>query len=249
MLSFRWFLLYALRAQFYFLSNNLVKSHSKRKATKWAAIGIATFFLVLFVFLEPSKFQIDSFRLFLEQNQVVAPFIIIGTIIAEVVLAPLPGYFLPVISGLFFGPILGFLYAWVGNVIGSILAFLISRLLRSSILTRIVSKKKLDYYHEVLTESGSLLWLFYIFPIFPVDIISFAAGFTHMKFKHFIKIVTIGFIPNMLTLSFFGSTFLDTSKLQKAIIAGVFLLVLIISLQLEDWIQKKYQNPATPKAS
>jgi uncharacterized membrane protein YdjX (TVP38/TMEM64 family) len=146
-----------------------------------------------------------GFESFVKGYGILAPIVIIISIIFEVIVAPIPG-FVPLISaGFIFGTIEGSIYAYIGNTVGSIIAFWLARRYGKKLVTNIIKEEKIAKYEEFINKRSWVLFAMYFFPIFPTDIISFAFGLSKVKFKKFVVIVSIGFIFNTMTLTFFGN--------------------------------------------
>jgi len=173
-------------------------------------------------------------RDYVEGFGALGPLVVIGLITLEVVLAPIPGYFIAIGSGAAFGPYLGTLYSYIGNLIGTMIAFLLSRHYGRPLAKKLIKEKKLKYYDKFFKDKGIYgLWLAYIFPIFPVDIISFVTGLSNIKFSQFFRIIAIGFIPNMLLLNYFGDRLITMgisfTTIFIAFVLGVALLMVFIN--------------------
>ena len=167
------------------------------------------------------------------------PLAIIAIIIIETVIAPIPGTIFPIVIGVLYGVWPGILYAWIGNVVGSVIAFFISRKLGRPFAEKIVSKDKIEKYDKFLHRNKTLIWLIYAIPIFPIDIISFVIGLSNIKFKRFLLIVSVGFIINLLILVSFGDQLLTASGGAKVgyalgIMAVILIAVTIEKLQFSD---------------
>ena len=124
----------------------------------------------------------EALRTFVDQYPTLAPLLIILVIIIEVLVAPLPGAFIPIASGFLFGPFLGGVYAWIGEVIGSSIAFLISRHFGKPLVNRLVSEKTQGHYHSMVSNNlHGLFWL-YAIPIFPIDVVSLLFRLSHITY-------------------------------------------------------------------
>ena len=172
----------------------------------------------------PTEEVIDSWT---ERFGVFGPLSVIIVIIIETVIAPIPGTIVPIAIGALYGVWPGILYAWIGNVAGSIIAFWISRKLGRPIVERFINKDKIKRYDSFLHRSRMLVWFVYAIPIFPIDMISFIMGLSNIKFKRFLKIISIGFLINLSILTFFGERLLSSSGLER-ILYGIGVVVLIL---------------------
>ena len=192
-------------------------------------IVIASIIIVLLIFAVwqpelPTKEVIDSWT---ERFGIFGPLSIIVVIILETVIAPIPGTIVPIVIGVLYGVWPGMLYAWVGNVTGSIIAFWISRKFGRPIVERFIHSDKIKRYDGFLHRNRVLIWLVYAVPIFPIDMISFIIGLSSIKFKRFLVIVSVGFTINLLILTFFGERLLESSGLER-VLYGVGVVVLLL---------------------
>lgn len=120
------------------------------------------------------------FFLFLQMIQVVFPVIPGGASCLAGVLA--------------FGPIMGFIYNYIGLTIGSIMAFLLSRKYGLTLIEKIFSKEATSKYLKYLkTNKFDTIFFWGIFlPGFPDDLLCYIAGLSKMSLKKFIIIILLG---------------------------------------------------------
>jgi uncharacterized membrane protein YdjX (TVP38/TMEM64 family) len=69
-----------------------------------------------------------------------------------------------------------------------------------------VNKSDLDHFDVYFKKKGKVaLFISRAMPIlFPIDVVSFAAGLTSLSYKDYITISFLGFIPHVFMLTFFG---------------------------------------------
>jgi len=159
----------------------------------------------------------------------IGPLVVIAIITLEVVVAPIPGYLIAIASGYAFGGLLGAVYTYIGNIIGTAIAFSLSQRFGRPLVEKLIRKKKLDFYDSFFQEHGKIaLWLGFLFPVFPSDIIAFATGLSDMKFRDFMFIVSIAYIPNMLLLNYFGAAIYESGFSPGTIFFGAFLLLMLV---------------------
>lgn len=193
-----------------------------------ASLKLLLVMAVLFLigFLALSRFSDpDALLSYVRSAGVWAPLLIIGLIVLEVVIAPLPGTFIMVAAGALFGTWLGALYAYVGNVIGSSLAFFLARRFGRGLVRRLVSRPLLERYDGFFNAHQELFVVFYALPVVPVDVLSFTCGLSSMRWRRFLLVMTLGFIPNTLLLSFLGERLAGLSFFFMALYTVLFLVV------------------------
>jgi len=167
------------------------------------------------------------------------PLAIIGVIIIEVIIAPIPGGLIPVAAGALYGVWLGSLYVWIGNVTGSIIVFWLARKLAQPIVKKFISKDKVDHFNKFLNRNKIMVWLVYIIPIFPIDIVSIVLGLSHMKFRRFFEIVTIGFVIHILSLTFLGERILVATGTERILYLIAIMFVVVIGFTVEKIIYRE----------
>jgi uncharacterized membrane protein YdjX (TVP38/TMEM64 family) len=146
----------------------------------------------------------EAFQSFIYDFGILGPLVIILVIIAEVVVAPLPGFVPAISAGFIFGTIEGAVYVYIGNIIGSSLVFLISRKYGRYLLLKFIEEEKLKKYEHLIARHQNVLLLLYVFPFVPVDIMSGAFGLSMIRFKKFITMTSIAFIAHVLILNSLG---------------------------------------------
>lgn len=145
--------------------------------------------------------DLSTLEAFLDRLGVWGPAALVGFVVLEVVVAPIPGGVPPVVAGALYG-FDGFLYVWIGNVIGSSVAFGLARWLGIGF----VRKLDRDFDERHYLEEVRRLWFFYFIPLMPVDILSFAFGLSRVRFRLFFAITSAGLFVSMGILTLFGGS-------------------------------------------
>ncbi|EKD76482.1 MAG: hypothetical protein ACD_43C00095G0003, partial [uncultured bacterium] len=117
---------------------------------------------------------------------------------------PLPGGWLAIATGYLFGSWPGFIYAYIGNVLGSLIAFALARYFGQRFVQKIVSLENYERYSHKLSRSSLGIGLLYAIPLFPIDVISMLLGVSGITRRRFLTIMLLGFIPNMAIMNFVG---------------------------------------------
>ena len=185
-----------------------MENEKKHKYRYDISIAVVIIILVVFFIMFKDDFGVlsdrDRFQSFINGFGVFAPLVMILVIIAEVIIAPIPG-FVPIISaGFIFGVVAGSVYTLIGNIIGSIIVFYLARKFGRYLLLRFVDEVRLDKYEKAVKRRENILLIFYFIPVFPTDIISIAFGLSDIKFKKYVIFMSIGFVSNVFILNYFG---------------------------------------------
>ncbi len=139
----------------------------------------------------------------------------------QVIVAAIPGEFVQLAGGYLYGSWLGTLYSLAGIFTGSVIVFFVARFLGYPIVKTFVSQKNLDKFNFMMNsnKSETVMFLLFLIPGIPKDILTYIAGLTPIKPLRFFVIITLGRLPAL-----FGSAVIGSSTQQ-----GNYLLVIILS--------------------
>jgi len=158
---------------------------------------------------------------------ILAPFIFIALVILQVLFAPIPGQFIGFVGGFLFGIYLGVIYSMIGLILGSWIVFIIARKLGRPFVERIINKTSLKKFDKLMDKKGKMtLFLIYLLPAFPDDLISYLAGLTKIRIGTLILISTIGRLPGFVVLNLVGAGIASQNSTPSII---VFVVVMILS--------------------
>lgn len=163
------------------------------KSTKWATI-IGTVLLCFGVFYlgqnhyltDPEKMQI-----LLMETGMLAPVIFMVIQIIQVIIPVIPGGISSGIGVLVFGPVAGFIYNYIGLLIGSYIAFQVVKRHGQDFILKVTDQKTYDKYIGWLNKGKRFEKLFalaILLPGFPDDLLCMIAGLTDMSTRKFMLI-------------------------------------------------------------
>lgn len=112
----------------------------------------------------------------------------------QVIIPIIPGGITLLAGPFLFGPWLGFLYNYLGIAIGSILAFLISRICGKTLMIKIFGVEKYAKYENWLDNKHfNLIFAIAMFsPISPADFLCYLAGVSTISTLKYIIIILLG---------------------------------------------------------
>ena len=147
--------------------------------------------------------MIDDFGFF-------APIIFILIQIIQVVLPVIPGGVSSLAGVIAFGPVYGFIYNYIGIVVGSICAFYLARFLGVKIIKLLFEEKKANKYLNYISQDKfyPLFIIAMFLPGLPDDLICFVAGISKMRFRKFLLAILLC-KPISLLLYSFGINLLE----------------------------------------
>lgn len=151
-----------------------------------------------------------------------------GMMAAQIVVAVIPGEPLEIGAGYAFGVWEGTLLCMLGAGIGGALVFLFVRKLGMRAVEVFFSREKIDSM-GFMRDTGKLnlwMWILFLIPGTPKDILSYIAGLTRIRFSTWMMITTFARIPSIITSTISGNALGEESY---AVAIGVFGGTLLIA--------------------
>lgn len=134
------------------------------------------------------------------------PLVFIGMQAVQVLLAPIPGQVAGLVGGFLFGTFWGVVYTLIGAAIGFTALFLLARRFGRPLAERFVKPETLARFDTLSSRGGVfVLFLIYLLPAFPDDVISVVAGLTRIRLRTLILVSLAGRFPGYLVLSATGN--------------------------------------------
>lgn len=192
-------------------------------------IGLVVFLSVLYTPELKSLFtRRDEIKEYVEQQGFRAIVLFICLQIFQVVVAAVPGEIVQVAGGYFFGTLGGAAFLTSGLIIGSIIAFFAARLLGYRLVKTFVSQAKLDKFLGIIssTKSEMVLFILYLFPGIPKDVLTYIAGLTPINPWRFLMLATLGRMPALVVSCYIGAS-LEQENLWAVVIVTVATVLLI----------------------
>lgn len=158
----------------------------------------------------------------------------------QTVIKIIPAEPLEIASGYAFGTFGGLLYCSIGTFLGSLVIFLLSRLLGSKFVSLFVNEKEMNKIPLLNNGKNMRLFLiiFYLIPGTPKDIFTYIAGMTKMNIAEFFLITGFARIPSIITSTICGA---QLEQKNYAASLTVFILTAAVSAVCAA-IYKKYSK-------
>lgn len=124
----------------------------------------------------------------------IAPLIFMLIQIVQVIFPVIPGG-ASCLAGVFaFGPILGFIYNYIGLSIGSVCVFFISKKFGLPLIKKLFKEETVEKYLSYIRQDKFdklFFWGIFI-PGAPDDLLCYIAGITKIRFQTFLAIIILG---------------------------------------------------------
>lgn len=192
----------------------------------------------------------EKFRVFLLSFGNISILVFLLFQILQVVIAAIPGELIQIAGGYIYGTVLGTLFSSLGILLGSVIVLYIVRILGFSIIKLFVSEQNLRKFDFLVNngKSETILFILFLIPGLPKDVLTYLAGLTTIKPHRFFIITTIARFPSILISSYVGAN-LQEKQYSEAIIASIiaviiFLIGFLYKDKLVNRIKHKTKNPS-----
>lgn len=176
-------------------------------------VFIALFFIAsqtsLFSLLKHNKIGITELKDYLLSFGDGSIFVLLLIYAAKPLLVVTPISVIAVVTGLIYGPVYGTLYTLIGAILSASTGFFIARVLGQGIVDKILRGRGTKIDGDIEKHGFNIMLLLRLAFIFPYDPLSYAAGLSNMKFRHFILGTFIGVIPEMFVYNYLGTSIDD----------------------------------------
>ena len=203
------------------------------RADRWRGILLALLVALAFVGLyfavrryAPFVFNAAELRVWIAGFGIFAPLVFVLIQATQVVVAPIPGQVVALVAGYLFGPLAGTVYSLTGVLIGSAVAFSLSKRYGRSFVVDILHEdvvERFDGFVDTVGVPG--LFAFVIIPGLPDDAICFLSGLTKWSLPTFMAVIAVGRLPAYVLTVYAGGQlasgrFLSAMALVALVVAA-----------------------------
>lgn len=154
---------------------------------------------------------------------VFGPIVLVLLIGLGIIFTPIPNVVLVLASGYLYGTWLGALFSYLGHMLAACGTFAIVRIFNIE-----GESKRYKKYKRLIEKNKKILYLLYAAPVIPISVLSIISSSSKMKWREFLKIINISFIPVILFFSYFG----ERISQKHLIEIGIFILIVIAALSI-----------------
>ncbi len=192
---------------------------------------------------------------FLQEQGPSAPLAFLALQVGQVVLAPIPGHLLAVVSGAAFGLWRGTAYTVLGVGLGSAIAMALARLAGRPLVERLAPRGTMTSVNRWAARRGPLFFLvFFMLPFMPDDAACFALGLSSLPILPMLGLVVVARLPGHFASAWIGATATQLSWplwIALAALAGLaFALCWRYRRPIETWmlarVERIGKKPAGP---
>ena len=189
----------------------IIQKHNK-KAGSLVKMALLLIFIAAAIYLvrfSPARQYLTTQQLglFLESVGIWAPLMFVIIYVVGICLF-LPGTLLTAMGAALFGPYWGFVYVWIGAMIGAGLAFLIGRYLGRDFAASLIGDK-LQRFDDSIERNGFATVLYLRLMYFPFTAMNFGMGLTKVRFWDYLLGTALGILVGTFIFTFFVGTLRD----------------------------------------
>ncbi|MED5098675.1 TVP38/TMEM64 family protein [Niallia circulans] len=218
-------------------------------------LGLSLILSIGLIYYSPTIIKImssmNNFRAFIHSTGNWGPVMFILFQILQIVVAPIPGEVVQVAGGYIYGVTLGSLYTTIGLIIGSAIAFYFTRFIGRDYISKLLQKKKYKWMSLIQDEKkfSIFLFIFFVIPGLPKDLLVFVAALTSMSSLRFFTILIVGRLPWIIASAALGST-IHMQQYSIAIIISVIAVIgFILGYIYKDKMMDRFSNVKKTKGT
>ncbi len=184
--------------------------------------------------------QPEKFRQWIDERGFAGQAVFFGMIVLQVFIAVIPGEPLEIAAGYAFGWFGGTILSLFGITVGSALVFLFVRRFGMRAIELFIPREKIESIRFLRNTDRlkSLMFLLFLIPGTPKDILTYAAGLTPLRLSEFLILSTAARIPSLVTSIVGGSALGSGNYLTAALVFAFTAAVSILGLLLYSKIKK-----------
>lgn len=198
------------------------------------AVGILILaFILLYIFFGKTLTEFvtdtESFRLWLNNYKELSGAVFVFIRAFQTVIKIIPAEPLEIAAGYAFGTWGGLALCSLGSFIGSLIIVFLAEKLGSKFVSAFINEEQLSSLSLINNNKNQQLFLFifYLIPATPKDILTYVAGSLKINMMQFFVITTIARIPSILTSTICGAQ-LGQNNITAA--AAIFIATAAVSL-------------------
>lgn len=237
--------------------NNLRKQENRRRVIISILKILILIVIVIGIPLYVYFFKQDWLTQFKDFNDVVSYLkdykmesvpIYIGLQVIQIVISIIPGQGFQLAAGYLYTFFPALLLSVIGALIGTALSFFLARWLGSDFVHLFFGREKTSEYVKKLNSKRAYtaVFLIYLIPGLPKDIVSYAAGVSEMEFKPFILLSLVGRLPGMMGSIMIGSMWHKEEYFGMIVLGALaiiaFILCIIFRKKINGLLDKVYDK-------
>lgn len=193
---------------------------------------------------EELRVLLTEYKTLLDQLGILRYPVMVLVQVLQMILAIIPGGPLAILLGFMFGTVGGTVVGTVGNLLGTALVVWCVNRFGIRFVNKFVNSKgfeKLKFLHDPVKRDG-LLFLLFLIPGTPKDLITFFAPFTKAKPITIVWMASVGRLPALALSASMGANLSEGDLTTTIILVAVTALVGIAGIFIRDKVMKNREE-------
>lgn len=185
--------------------------------------------------------SLESVNSMLEQYKTGSIFVYIGIQIFQIVVSIIPGQIIQFAAGYAFNFWLAYLFSIIGIGLGTAVTFYIAKILGTGFIHLVFGEERISKYLKRINSKKGIVILFLLFliPGVPKDMLSYVAGVSEIKFFPYLIINLVARTPALMGTILIGTFFRSHSYVGMYILIGVAVVLFVLGIIFKDKVLKQ----------
>jgi uncharacterized membrane protein YdjX (TVP38/TMEM64 family) len=190
--------------------------------------------------------DIDKAKEYLLQYEAASILIFMLLQIIQIVISVLPGQVLQFVAGYIYGFPFGILWSLIGIGLGTIITFYLAKFLGKDAMHVIFDEDKITRFINLLNskKAYTVIFVLFLIPGIPKDLISYAAGVSEIKIKPFLILSIVGRSPALIATIAMSRLLYNGDYIWLGIFIFIVAILFILGIwkhnHLTEYIDKVY---------
>jgi len=176
----------------------------RRLLSMVALAGASTLVMTEFIL---GDLQVEDVREWIRDLGPWGPVLLITVLAVAMVFAPIPNPPFMIAAGIAWGTFLGVVYSIIGQLVGSVIIFIISRKFGRRFIPKLIGEEGAKRVDQLARQMGPQVVFWWRMMPISFDFAAYAAGLTGMSFRLFVTLVFVGSIVPTTVVVGFGDSF------------------------------------------
>lgn len=200
--------------------------------------------IVLIVIFPKLEIYINDpllFKEFINEYGTISSIIFLVLQILQIIVSILPGEFIEIGAGITFGWFKGFILCEIGLFIGTAFIYFFSKKVGKPVVKAFIGERHFSKLEKLDNHPNrdKVLFIIFLIPGLPKDLISYVACFFNIGFWKFIFISLVARIPSVITSTIAGGYIIDGKYIEAIIVFIITGIISILCYLLSNKIMQK----------
>lgn len=233
------------------MNNKIDEKEIKKHKLLINIIGIILFIgicALLLILIAPNfKDYIEDpikFKEYISDNGFIGIIIFLFVQILQIVVSIIPGEMIEIAAGITFGWFLGLILCLIGVALATSLIFVVCKKLGKPYIDKLVGNGKLKLFDKLnsSTKRDTIIFIIFLIPGIPKDLLVYAAAFFDIKLSKFLLLSIPARIPSIITSTIAGQYILEGNYKPVIIIFAVMIVITILGYLLYMFVYNRHKK-------